>query len=864
MSAATDSVVLPFAQQQYRRLMDFSTGSTREREVVRTTIRHIEPLLMTLGYLDAHAVALHNNTATHIAPIRDEMLDLTPDTLMSDFIPRLKRRLRQLSISFNISDIPGVQVLWQPLTIDSITGELCVDSSFNDKLIEVNAQITEAILALNRLKHEHAPSPSPSRMLPTDVTRALRFGPSAVSIDPDYGDVIASEMLREPVAPFSPAYVPSYVDDAADVVVELESPTSPMDVGAAAISTQRRSYVILIHGDVLSSDWFKYPIEPKLCCVNYTAACVGQNAPEIKTEISLGALGTMKLSGIEFMREDPNNHKDIVFGMTGEPCPRGQGWIGLNPMLFTCDAAEEQVRNPGRARMDPEIGIWAFDAVDDIIGTKRNVIDISQLKRLYNTDRSYGTYRLLFDLIKTDLEANPIHPDCQINIVYHVCRTGKQVYCVTNKFVTFDEHDFSFIGRARPLYKYPNEANIVIVSQVPSDYVMEMIGFNVQHQAIGMQPLGSRNVQHGLHFVLQGCFYNLMVYLGIISHDEGEVLTSIQNEGITSRMFLNFVDLMNTRRSFAGLRQFDRDTSPFIVERLPIDVIRQLRIDPNNGISKLLHVMISMSSTFANARKNIAHVIFAKLMHKRRDDTLVNTEEVGHWVAFVIDPNDVDVTRCVLSKENDYRWAIETAPWRFVDPQSLSTHTETQSDGSSFSYTVPMSSKPLRTLDELIVLLNGFSPKFSHIDLFYIAIPPGQGVQDVCLNPPQVTNSCMPRHGGKTNKRLNQLKPKPKTKRSTGSTGSTGSRILPAVHRLLSRAEVVPIVLYEGRPVAITWREERIRLLSAVGPERIAGEWWTGTDAARDYWRCVEAGSPHRELLLVRQGEQWSVVGWRD
>jgi protein ImuB len=97
--------------------------------------------------------------------------------------------------------------------------------------------------------------------------------------------------------------------------------------------------------------------------------------------------------------------------------------------------------------------------------------------------------------------------------------------------------------------------------------------------------------------------------------------------------------------------------------------------------------------------------------------------------------------------------------------------------------------------------------------------------------------------------------------RGTSGTGSTGSRTLPAVHRLLSRAEVVPIVLYEGRPVAITWREERIRLLSAVGPERIAGEWWTGTDAARDYWRCVEAGSPHRELLLVRQG---SVVGWRD
>jgi|LakMenEpi03Aug12_release.lakeMendotaPanAssembly.Ray.scaffolds.fasta_scaffold104695_2 hypothetical protein len=766
---STQSLFDFIKDQTYGTMIDppFTSQYDMQKGIIRAMMRHIEPLLMTMGYLDAHAEALHVREETHHetpTSIREKMLNLTPETLMSEFIPVLERGLEQLSIPFKISDIPGVQVLWQPLTIDPITGELCVDSSFNDKLIEANAQITEAILALNRLKRKHAPSPPSFR--PSAVSDAPHSGLTVASISPRGRGVRPSELVRHPEEPVSPAHVPAYANgaSAASAVLELESPpTSPMNVGPPIIR-RRRSYAVVMHGDMLSTAWVKYPIESNLGKVSYTADCVGQSAPSVQQQIPLGGLGSIVLRGSEFIREDPNRHRDIIFGRTGEPCPRGQGWVGLNPMIFTCDAAEELAVDPMRALLEPEIGIWAFDADDDVIVGRRNVIDISQLKRLYNTDRSYGTYRLLFKLIYEDLEANPIQSACEINIVYHVCRTGSQQYDladIVDKFVTYDGDDFGHMGRARPLYKYPNEARIVRVADLPPNYVMEMIGFNVPNQAVGMLPLGSRHVRHGLHFVLQGCFYNLMVYLGIISHRGGEILTSIQNEGITSKMFLNFVGLMNERRNgFTGLRPFDPSTSSFVVERLPIDLIQHAALVPTNGISKLLHVMIEISKIYqANMAQGRTpppppHAILVKLFHRRHREELVHEEQLGHWVAFVIDPNDF--AQGVFP------------PWRFVDPQGLSIHTEHPPVGTPFSYTVPMSFKNLRSLDEMCLTLNEFVGKFSHIDLFYIALPPGQPPHSFTLPPDQVTNSVMPK-GGKTKKRLNKRLKKSKSKSKTKS-----------------------------------------------------------------------------------------------
>ena len=389
--------------------------------------------------------------------------------------------------------------------------------------------------------------------------------------------------------------------------------------------------------------------------------------------------------------------------------------------------------------------------------------------------------KLLFEIIKKDLEQtrrNP-SPTFSINIVFHICRGGDLTQTVdrmaaTNKFLVEDPTMDHWTGKR--FFKYPNEAQIVPVRQVPPGHLMEMIGFNVQTQFVGMRPLGSRNVQHGLHFVLQGCFYNLMVYLGITSYVGGEVMTSIQNEGITSRMYLNFVDLMNKTNSFRGLRPF-APTSQFVVERLPIVLIIQPAIqpapvDPNNGISKLLHAMLAISQKFITTMSPgvipPAHAILVKLMHRRRDEDLVNTEELGHWVAFTIDPTDIIQAHAQNA---------QFVPWRFVDPQGLSIQTEQQPNGSLLSYTVPMSFKPLRTLDEMRILLNEFSPKFSHIDLFYVALPASEVPQGLSFSPDAMMNSVIPRLGGKHRKTKKHLKKcKSKSTKRKGSKGSKGSK----------------------------------------------------------------------------------------
>jgi hypothetical protein len=767
----------------YETLMHFSGGNERQNEMVKAVMRNIEPLLMTLGNLDAHLEAILVTDETHHEQpqeIRRKMLSYTPITLMNVFIPKLEKNL-----PIDISKIPDIRVLWQPLTIDPASRELCINSSFNHILIQVNEEITRASIKLTNFEHEQAPSPSDQHRDLTTLPRALRRAPHFdwrhASVSPGK-TVSASTLHVDPVVPESPPHQAQEMEVARLEVSDEEEPEA-MEVGPVIQEPKlRRSYAVLIHGHLLATDWFEYPIEPTLCNVSYTAEFVCQTAPAVKREIQLGRVGTMKLTGSEFIREqDPNPHKDIIFGKTGEPCPRGNRWVGLNPMLFSCDAPEEQTWD--RLLVEPEIGIWAFDAVDDTITGKRNVIDISLLKHLYNTDRSYGTYRLLFDLIKKDLEANPIPPECETNIVYHVCRTGRADHLaeMINKFVILDVHDISPAkGNMRSLYKYPNGAQIGRVADLPSNYVMEMIGFNVTPN-VGMHPLGSRHVRHGLHFVLQGCFYNLMVYLGITTPNGGEILTSIQNEGITSRMFLNFVDLMNKNGSFPGLRQFHPATSSFVLERLSIVAINpDIELVPTNGISKLLHVMLQISIKYRECmdrgERPPVHALLVKLFHKRRAEELVHTEEVGHWVAFTIHPEDLDealVRESEIGRSSSttpVQFIISRAPWRYVDPQSLSMQTVTLAGGAKYSYTVPMSFKKLQTLDEVCSTLNEFVEKFSHIDLFYIALPPGHVPHSFTLPSNQVTHSGIPRgapDGGKhrrTKKHLKKSKTKSKTK----------------------------------------------------------------------------------------------------
>jgi protein ImuB len=80
--------------------------------------------------------------------------------------------------------------------------------------------------------------------------------------------------------------------------------------------------------------------------------------------------------------------------------------------------------------------------------------------------------------------------------------------------------------------------------------------------------------------------------------------------------------------------------------------------------------------------------------------------------------------------------------------------------------------------------------------------------------------------------------------------------------RVLDPPQPIDTVAADGVPSAFTWRRVRHVIREAEGPERIAGEWWRGEGAVRDYFRVrVEDG---RRFWLFRGGGQraWFLHGF--
>jgi protein ImuB len=78
--------------------------------------------------------------------------------------------------------------------------------------------------------------------------------------------------------------------------------------------------------------------------------------------------------------------------------------------------------------------------------------------------------------------------------------------------------------------------------------------------------------------------------------------------------------------------------------------------------------------------------------------------------------------------------------------------------------------------------------------------------------------------------------------------------------RLLETPETVDVEWDGDRPCALWWRDRRVAIGRAAGPERLSGDWWKD-GYARDYWRCE---SDSGELLAFRERERWYVQGWYD
>jgi protein ImuB len=80
--------------------------------------------------------------------------------------------------------------------------------------------------------------------------------------------------------------------------------------------------------------------------------------------------------------------------------------------------------------------------------------------------------------------------------------------------------------------------------------------------------------------------------------------------------------------------------------------------------------------------------------------------------------------------------------------------------------------------------------------------------------------------------------------------------------RLLEKPEQVDVDR-DPDPRRVYWRGRAIHVLSAIGPERLSGDWWND-GYQRDYWRCESGGDDERELVLYRDAAGWWVQGWYD
>jgi protein ImuB len=103
----------------------------------------------------------------------------------------------------------------------------------------------------------------------------------------------------------------------------------------------------------------------------------------------------------------------------------------------------------------------------------------------------------------------------------------------------------------------------------------------------------------------------------------------------------------------------------------------------------------------------------------------------------------------------------------------------------------------------------------------------------------------------------------------------------PCSSRMLESPEPVEVERTpSGAPAAMWWREGRIAIRRAHGPERLSGDWWKD-DFSRDYWRCEAEQDAefliYRDLSSVRAASvnenapdvvstagAWYLHGWYD
>ena len=61
----------------------------------------------------------------------------------------------------------------------------------------------------------------------------------------------------------------------------------------------------------------------------------------------------------------------------------------------------------------------------------------------------------------------------------------------------------------------------------------------------------------------------------------------------------------------------------------------------------------------------------------------------------------------------------------------------------------------------------------------------------------------------------------------------------------------------DGRPILFRNGSDVHRLTHAIGPERIAGEWWRGHDRTRDYFDVEDEEGKRFWVFRVNEAHRW-------
>ena len=792
---------------------------------IKLMIAEIKPLLALVAQLSVDVAQTFTHETPKEELLYTETLERTTLRLMRECSPNDMVRIIPAIVLAPLGRVgvtprdPAVFAnlqVWQPLVFVA-DGTLNFSGSFPQELFAVMDELTSLFMQYNQLKSNFVPSPSVGRPMPAELSRHLAIADASVS--PGFGGIVPNLDLPEPMSPPSPSpYImqsPTVARLTPDSSLEsspLADPSTPSAPSSSAPSTsappstsssapstsapstsapsssapstssssssapsasppppspptvQHVSFAIIIHGQTLSGGRFEYPIEQELSQVSYA---VGQyQCPATVRKFLLDSPGSGAIAS------DPrfSEHAAVIRGVhaSNERCfsecdAQGNCWVALQPMLFSFERPTEEP-----AVIQAEGGIWAFYFMSDGTIQRNHSMGYNEMVQSHKLDRSYGTYMHLFGILREKLRAiRQTHTTpFSVNTLFHCCRTGPQAALLPHLLKVVERHDIvQSAAITSRLYQYPTGAVVrtaVEIHQISPTAVVEMFAIQIASQPDYMVPLGHRG-PGGLHFFRQGCFYNMLVYLGIINHVQGDIMTSIQNRGITSKMFLNF---MNQIRPIDG-------THAYMVEHLPIAHMQpSIQFDAANGLSKLLYTMLALSHHYQLTGFPLAHAIIVKLYFPEGS-------EQGHWVTFTLDRSDIRAAAAAGARQwsqdpTDAISLIGATPWRYVDPQALSIQ---RNPMTQLSETVPMAFQRLNSLDEMCTLLNSFVGRYGALDLFYIALPEGAPQSFLRFDPAQLMGSTYtPPSGGKPrtmkNKKnkINKTKTKTKTKNKKTNT----------------------------------------------------------------------------------------------